>query len=165
MALEAIAIMAAGQHNSRMSSTTATTQMIRGWAKIMIQDTTKRAPLTDQAVRRSRTTTLGTILNQVVVETLGKLEKSFWNGQKTRRKSRTDFEVQRGKKELNGFITCGLLRLSMLLSAIYQITSAFSKRAKAAFVFRWRFISGIESVSCMLPQFHKLRGNGMGSAP
>ena len=77
MALEATAIMAVGQHNSRMSSTAATTQMIRGWAKRMIQDTTKRAPLTGQAVPRSRTTTLGTILIQVIVETLGGLETSF----------------------------------------------------------------------------------------
>lgn len=41
------------------------------------------------------------------------------------------------------FVTCGLVVLSMLLSAISRIPSAFSKRAKVAVVLRWRFISGI----------------------
>ena len=68
MAMVATAIMAVGQHSSRRSSKKARSQRIRGWATRVIQDTTKKNPITRQAVLRIRTT-LGTILIQVIVET------------------------------------------------------------------------------------------------
>ena len=70
LAMEGTAIMVVGQHNSRRSSKKARRRRIRGWAKKVIQDTTKKNPATGQAVFRIRTT-LGTILIQVIVETLG----------------------------------------------------------------------------------------------
>lgn len=68
VAMQATAIMAVRQHRTLRSTTRTIEIMIRGGAKRVIQDTIKGAPITGQAMLRSRLT-LGTILIQVVIKT------------------------------------------------------------------------------------------------